>query len=107
MHVPDWQVSDCVQALASLQAVPFDFAGLVHRSVAELQVPATWHWSLAGQLATQLLVFNVQLALQARPLPLPQKNPALVQVAPPRSAPSQASPVSRIPFPQTATIWRS
>jgi hypothetical protein len=93
--------------LASLQAVPFDFEGFVHRSVAALQVPALWHWSVAGQLATQLLVLSVQFELQASPLPLPQKNPEFAHVAPPRSAPSHDSPDSRIPFPQTAVFWYS
>ena len=39
-HVPAWQVSLCVQALPSLHAVPFDFAGFEHAPVAESQVPA-------------------------------------------------------------------
>jgi hypothetical protein len=38
-----------VQALASLQAVPFDFVGFVQTPVDVLQVPAVWHWSLAVQ----------------------------------------------------------
>jgi hypothetical protein len=39
-HVPDWQASTSVQALPSLQAVPFDAAGFEHDPVVELQVPA-------------------------------------------------------------------
>jgi hypothetical protein len=100
-------VSVRVQALASLQAVPFGATGFVHRSVAALQVPAVWHPSVAGQLATQLDVLSVQFALQARPLPPPQKNPELAQVAPPRSAPSQASPGSLAPFPHVPLGWNS
>jgi hypothetical protein len=33
--------------VAPVQAVPFDADGLEHAPVAGLQVPATWHWSLA------------------------------------------------------------
>jgi len=36
-----------VQALPSLQAVPFATAGLEQVPVAGLQVPAVWHWSIA------------------------------------------------------------
>jgi hypothetical protein len=35
--------------LPSLHAVPFGFAGLLQRPVAGLQLPASWHWSGAGQ----------------------------------------------------------
>ena len=48
-HVPDWQVSPLVQRLPSLQAVPFGTAGFEHCPVEGLQVPATWHGSLAAQ----------------------------------------------------------
>ena len=50
VHAPAWQVSVCVQALPSLQAVPLGAAGLEQAPVAGLQVPATWHWSLAEQV---------------------------------------------------------
>ena len=46
-HVPLWHVSVCVHALPSLQVVPFDAVGFEHDPVLGLQVPATWHWSLA------------------------------------------------------------
>src|SRR5439155_19132999 len=49
VQVPPWQVSVCVQALPSLQAVPLLASGLEHWPVAGLQVPATWHWSEAVQ----------------------------------------------------------
>ena len=49
MQVPDWQLSLCVQASLSLQAVPSDAFGFEHVPVAGLHVPATWHWSLALQ----------------------------------------------------------
>jgi hypothetical protein len=46
VHAPDWQVSVCVQALPSLQVAPSGLAGLEQAPFAELQVPASWHWSL-------------------------------------------------------------
>jgi hypothetical protein len=36
-------VSLCVQALPSLQPVPFGLAGFEHWPVAGLQVPTSWH----------------------------------------------------------------
>src|SRR3989442_537182 len=39
LHTPLWQVSVCVQALPSLQALPLAFAGFEHVPVAGLQVP--------------------------------------------------------------------
>jgi hypothetical protein len=50
VHAPDWHVSVCVQALPSLQVVPLAAVGLEHTPVEGLQVPATWHWSLAVHL---------------------------------------------------------
>jgi len=50
VHTPDWQALAPVQAFWSLQAVPFDFAGLEHAPVVVLQVPALWHWSEAVQV---------------------------------------------------------
>ncbi len=41
VHAPFWQVSDWVQALPSLQAVPLDTAGLEHAPVDGSHVPAT------------------------------------------------------------------
>ena len=43
VHVPDWHVSVCVQALPSAQAVPLGALGFVQRPVVLLHVPATWH----------------------------------------------------------------
>src|SRR5206468_9031080 len=54
VQVPDWHVSVCVQALPSLQEVPFAAAGFEQMPVDVLHVPATWHWSSAVQ-ATGLL----------------------------------------------------
>jgi hypothetical protein len=47
VQVPAWQASAVVQALPSLQAVPFVFAGFEQTPVEGLQVPAVWHWSRA------------------------------------------------------------
>jgi hypothetical protein len=47
VHAPAWHVSVCVQALPSLHAEPFTFAGFEHAPVAGLHVPTSWHWSLA------------------------------------------------------------
>src|SRR5688572_22553448 len=49
-QAPLLHLSELVQALASLQGVLSDFAGLEHLPVAASQVPASWHWSLAGQV---------------------------------------------------------
>ena len=43
VQTPLWQLSVCVQALPSLQAVPFALAGFEHWPVDGLQVPALWH----------------------------------------------------------------
>jgi hypothetical protein len=44
-QTPDWQASVCVQALPSLQGVPFDAMGFEHVPVEGLHVPAAWHAS--------------------------------------------------------------
>src|SRR5438093_182247 len=49
VHTPLWQVSDRVQALPSVHALPSGLAGFEHAPVAGLQVPASWHWSSAEQ----------------------------------------------------------
>jgi len=50
VQTPVWQVSLCVQALPSLQEIPFDAAGFEQAPLAGSQVPAVWHWSLAMQV---------------------------------------------------------
>jgi hypothetical protein len=57
VQLPDWQVSVCVQAFPSLQAVPFALAGFEQTPVDVLQVPAVWHWSCA----VQVTAFPVQV----------------------------------------------
>jgi hypothetical protein len=70
-QAPDWHASVCVHALPSLQAVPFDAAGFEHVPVAESQVPAVWHWSLAVQVTglppTHEPLWHVSLSVHAFP----------------------------------------
>src|SRR3989442_1776010 len=47
-HTPLWQVSNRVQALPSVHALPSGLAGFEHAPVAGLHVPGLWHWSWAG-----------------------------------------------------------
>ena len=60
-----------MQALPSLQVVPFAAAGLEHCPVAGLQVPATWHWSAAVHVTgfdpAQLPLWHVSVCVQAFP----------------------------------------
>src|SRR5207249_1589696 len=71
VHTPLWQVSVCVQALPSLQALPLAFAGFEHVPAAGLQVPARWHWSEAvqttGLLPVQTPLWQVSVCVQALP----------------------------------------
>jgi hypothetical protein len=50
MQVPEAHTSDLVQALPSLHDVPSAADGFEQTPVAELHVPAAWHWSLAEQI---------------------------------------------------------
>jgi hypothetical protein len=50
VHVPLWHVSFTEQNRPSLQLVPFGAGGFEQVPVPGLQVPATWHWSLAEQI---------------------------------------------------------
>ncbi len=43
VQLPDKQVSDCVQALLSLQDAPSALLGLEHMPVIESHVPTSWH----------------------------------------------------------------
>ena len=58
VHVPAWQLSDCVHALLSSHVVLSALAGLLHVPVCVSQVPAVWHWSCAVQV-TRLLPVQV------------------------------------------------
>src|SRR5207249_746043 len=70
-QLPFWQVSVCVQALASLQAVPLVLSvGAEHTPVAGLQVPGWWHWSAVqttGLAPTQLPFWQVSVCVQGLP----------------------------------------
>ena len=46
-HKPPTQVSFVVHALLWSQVVPSRLFGLLHTPVAVLQVPTSWHWSVA------------------------------------------------------------
>ena len=71
MHAPLWHASACVQAFPSLQEVPSAAEGLEHWPVEGLQVPATWHWSLAVHVtwlpAAQTPLWHVSFKSQALP----------------------------------------
>src|SRR5437762_3302039 len=68
-QAPAWQVSLCVHALASLQLVPLDLAGLLQAPDAGSQVPAVWHWSAAvhttGFAPAQAPSWQVSLCVHA------------------------------------------
>src|SRR5207249_1127645 len=68
-QLPFWQLSVCVQALPSLQAVPLVlFVGAEHTPVAGLQVPGSWHWSAVqttGFAPTQLPFWQPSVCVQA------------------------------------------
>src|SRR5947207_1121263 len=70
-QAPAWQVSLCVHALASLQLVPLDLAGLLQAPDAGLQTPAVWHWSAAvhttGLAPTQMPASQASVCVQALP----------------------------------------
>ena len=70
-HLPAWQVSVCVQALPSLQALPSGFAGFEHEPVAGSQVPASWHESAPPQVTgfapVQTPLWQVSVRVQALP----------------------------------------
>jgi hypothetical protein len=50
VQTPPWHESLLVHALPSLHPVPLALAGLLQTPVAALQVPASWHWSVAVQV---------------------------------------------------------
>src|SRR5580765_9101712 len=69
-HEPPWQVSVCVQALLSLQAVPLGFGvAAEHIPVSGLHVPGSLHWSplvqTTGLLPTHAPAWQVSVCVQA------------------------------------------
>src|SRR5258705_469962 len=71
VQTPAWQVSDWVQALPSVQALPLGLVGLEQVPVAVSQVPASWQWSRAEQVTgfapVQTPAWQVSLCVQALP----------------------------------------
>ena len=96
MQVPAWQLSDCVQALPSLHADPLGLLGVEQIPVAVLQVPATWHWSLAAQMTApapvQVPAWQLSDCVQALPS---------LQVAPSGLFGLEQSPVVALQLPAT------
>ena len=97
VHLPAWQVSVCVQALPSSQALPSGFAGFEHEPVAGSQVPASWHESAAAQVTgfmpEQVPPWQVSVWVQALPSS---------QVAPSGLAGFEHSPVAGSQLPM---VW--
>src|SRR5438034_1006934 len=71
VQVPAWQVSVWVQALPSVQALPFGLVGVEQVPLAGSQEPATWHWSRAvqttGFIPTQAPAWQASVWVQASP----------------------------------------
>jgi hypothetical protein len=71
VQAPPWQESAEVHALPSSQGVLFGAAGFEQSPVPGLQVPATWHWSLAAQITgappRQAPAWQVSPCVQALP----------------------------------------
>jgi hypothetical protein len=71
VQTPNWQVSVCVQALPSLQVVPFAFGGFEHWPLAGSHTPTSWHWSEAVQTTgfapVQVPAWQVSVCVQALP----------------------------------------
>ena len=63
--------SPTVLAFPSLQTTPFAFAGFEHAPVVVLQVPTSWHWSLAthttGLVPEHTPAWQVSVWVQAFP----------------------------------------
>jgi hypothetical protein len=95
-QTPAWQVSLVVQALPSLHVFPFAAVGFEQTPVPELQVPATWHWSLAAQTTglppVQLPAWHVSVRVQALPS---------VQAVPLGAAGFEQTPVPGLQLPAT------
>ena len=71
MQIPPVQVSVCVHASASSQAVPSGRVGWEQTPVCESHVPAAWHWSCAVQMTgfapMQNPFWQVSVCVQALP----------------------------------------
>jgi hypothetical protein len=71
VQTPPWHVSLCVQALPSLQLVPFGLFGFEHAPVAGLHTPGMWHASPSPQSTgappVQTPPWHVSVCVQALP----------------------------------------
>src|SRR2546430_123368 len=71
VQAPAWQVSVCVQASPSWQAVPSAAGGFEQAPVAGLQVPAVWQESCAAQVTgfvpVQVPAWQVSACVHASP----------------------------------------
>jgi hypothetical protein len=71
VQAPFSHASVWVQALPSLQVVPFAAVGFEQAPVDGLQVPATWHWSLAAHVTgfapAQTPAWHVSVCVHALP----------------------------------------
>jgi hypothetical protein len=71
VQAPLSQLSVSVQALPSLQVVPFAAVGFEHAPVLGSHVPAVWHWSSAVQVTglapMQAPLWQASLCVQALP----------------------------------------
>src|SRR5437016_3292735 len=69
MQLPAWQVSVCVQASPSEQALPSALSGLEQVPFAGSQTPAAWHWSRAahttGFVPVQVPAWQASVCVQA------------------------------------------
>jgi hypothetical protein len=70
-HTPPEHVSVCVQRFPSLQVEPLALFGFEQTPVPVLQVPTSWHWSLAVQTTgfdpVQIPDWHVSVWVQALP----------------------------------------
>jgi hypothetical protein len=97
-------VSDWVQTLLSVQGAPSGLAGLEHRPVAGLQMPASWHWSNAVQVSATFThpLDGLQESVVQR---LPSSQAALLAVWVQASViSSQASTVQDTPSSQLGAV---
>ena len=97
MQVPFWQLSVCVHALSSLQAVPFAFATGAGQPAPGTHAPTVLHWSAPAQVTA---VPPVQ-APDWQVSPVVQAFPSL-QVVPLAAAMDAGQPVAGA---QAPTVW--
>ena len=97
VQMPAWQLSVCVQRLASLQELPSALAGLEQAPVEGLQVPAVWHWSAAAQVTGLPPVHEPPGRCRTVVQALPSLQGAVLAVWAQVPAPLQTSSVQTLP----------